>query len=148
MLKPILGVTAALLIFTVIFAGNLRNDITIQKTEDETAQTVLDDAEQVEKAENKGKSNGVFSRRPPPPSKIGAPGDKQIDSFDNAQDDGFGALQSPNDPSAPSPFVDPNSGFAGASPNDAKAGAKADLILPGAPNGDFGPALVQDAPGI
>lgn len=147
MLKPIMGATAVLLIFTALFAGNLRDDITIQKAEDETVQAAPDDAASVEKAENKGKSDGVFSRRPPPPSKIGAPGDKQLDSFDNPQDDGFGGSQNPNDPFAPSPFVDPNSGFAGAS-NDPKPAAKADLTLPGAPNGDIGPAPVQDAPGI
>lgn len=143
-----MGATAVLLIFIAIFAGSLRNDIAIQPTEEETALNGSGDAEQLEKAESKGKSDGIFSRRPPPPSEIGPQGDRPLNSFDNPQQDGgFASLPDPNETYAPSPFVDPNSGFAGASKDPGPA-AKADLTLPNAPQEVNEPAPIQSAPGI
>lgn len=130
MLKPILGAALILILCIAFFADNLRGDIAIKENDQGSSQIVSGDAEALKKADNKDKSDGVFSRRASPPSKIGPAGGRELDSFENAQvnNNSYRALQSGNDPSAPSPFVDPNSGFAGAS-NAPKGTANPELIF-------------------
>ncbi|WP_438730949.1 hypothetical protein ACR9YC_05525 [Parasphingorhabdus sp. DH2-15] len=107
MLKPLLGAAAVLLVMIALLAGNLNSDFS------KSAEPVQ--VAEVEKPKDKLRPNQVFSRQAPDPLEAPDPGFVEDEIYYDEQDgeDPFAVPEGTNDPFASSPFIDPNSGFAG-----------------------------------
>lgn len=125
MLKPIIGAAALLLILVALLAGNLNSEIAIDKNQA--------DSDVAQGAEEEAPGDRVFSRNASDPVKKKGP--RQLEEADlyyndEQPDNGFTSSDNDNSPYANSPFIDPNSGFAGDS------GSSNEPTRPAAPKND------------